>query len=63
MWMIVTILSFPSSFQVDLLTEKQPSKQFVMADQVGDAVTFLSSDSAAQITGISMPIDGGWTAQ
>lgn len=46
-----------------LLTEKQPSKQFVTADQVAQLVVFLCSDAAAQITGASIPMDGGWTAQ
>ena len=47
----------------DLLSEKQPSKQFVTVDQLGALVTFLCSDAAAQITGASIPVDGGWTAQ
>jgi len=47
----------------DLLSEKQPSQQFVTVDQIGALVVFLCSDAAAQITGIALPIDGGWTAQ
>jgi 3-hydroxybutyrate dehydrogenase len=47
----------------DLLSEKQPSKQFVTVDELGAVVAFLCSDAAAQITGASIPIDGGWTAQ
>jgi 3-hydroxybutyrate dehydrogenase len=46
-----------------LLGEKQPSKQFVTVEQLGQVAVFLCSDAASQITGISMPIDGGWTAQ
>jgi 3-hydroxybutyrate dehydrogenase len=47
----------------DLLSEKQPSKQFVTVDQLGAVVAFLCSDAAAQITGASIPVDGAWTAQ
>ncbi|MHA1536684.1 MAG: 3-hydroxybutyrate dehydrogenase [Alphaproteobacteria bacterium] len=47
----------------DLLKEKQPSGEFVTTDQIGALVVFLCSDAAAQITGIALPIDGGWTAQ
>lgn len=46
-----------------LLAEKQPSKQFVTVDQLGGLAVFLCSETAAQITGMAMPIDGGWTAQ
>jgi len=47
----------------NLLTEKQPSKQFVTPDQIGELAAFLASEAAAQMTGIAIPIDGGWTAQ
>ncbi|MBM4425157.1 MAG: 3-hydroxybutyrate dehydrogenase [Chloroflexi bacterium] len=47
----------------NLLSEKQPSQQFVQIDQIGQLVVFLCSDAAAQITGASISIDGGWTAQ
>ena len=46
-----------------LLTEKQPSKQFVRTDQLGALTRFLCTDAASQITGASLPVDGGWTAQ
>lgn len=47
----------------DVILEKQPSKQFATVDQIADSVVFLASDSAAQITGTTLSIDGGWTAQ
>jgi len=47
----------------DLLSEKQPSKQFVSIEQLGQLAVFLCSPTADQITGTSIPIDGGWTAQ
>jgi 3-hydroxybutyrate dehydrogenase len=46
-----------------LLVEKQPSRQFATAEQIGELAAFLASPAAAQITGTAMPIDGGWTAQ
>lgn len=46
-----------------LLAEKQPSGQFVTLEQLAETAVFLSSDSAAQITGQSLAVDGGWTAQ
>jgi 3-hydroxybutyrate dehydrogenase len=47
----------------DLLAEKQPSRQFVSIEQLGQLAVFLCSGAAAQITGTPIPIDGGWTAQ
>ena len=47
----------------NLLAEKQPSRQFVTVEQLGELAVFLCSDAAAQITGAPIPIDGGWTAQ
>jgi len=46
-----------------LLSEKQPSKQFVRADDLGKLVVFLSTSAGDQITGISIPVDGAWTSQ
>jgi 3-hydroxybutyrate dehydrogenase len=53
----------PEEGASDLLAEKQPSRQFVTVDQLGEVVVFLCSDAASQITGASIPVDGGWTAQ
>jgi 3-hydroxybutyrate dehydrogenase len=49
--------------KVDLLQEKQPSKDFVTPEQIGALACFLCSDSAAQMTGAALNIDGGWLAQ
>jgi 3-hydroxybutyrate dehydrogenase len=47
----------------DIILAAQPTKQFVTTDQVRALALFLCSQEAAQITGASLSVDGGWTAQ
>lgn len=46
----------------NVLLERQPSKEFATVEQMGGTAEFLCSDSAAQITGTTISVDGGWTA-
>jgi len=46
----------------NVLLERQPSKEFATTQQMGGTVAFLCSDDAAQITGTTISVDGGWTA-
>ncbi len=45
-----------------IILERQPSKEFATVEQVGGTAVFLCSDAAAQITGTTISVDGGWTA-
>ena len=45
-----------------VMLERQPSKEFATVEQLGGSVVFLCSDAAAQITGTTLSVDGGWTA-
>jgi 3-hydroxybutyrate dehydrogenase len=47
----------------DLLAEKQPSERFTTVEQIAALAVFLCSHGAANMTGATIPIDGGWTAQ
>jgi 3-hydroxybutyrate dehydrogenase len=49
--------------ELKLLSEKQPAKEFVKPEQIGELALFLCSDNARLITGSAISIDGGWTAQ
>ncbi len=40
-----------------------PLGQFITVDDVATAVCFLASDAASMITGVTLPVDGGWTAR
>jgi 3-hydroxybutyrate dehydrogenase len=41
---------------------EQPTRRFVTVDEVAGTTAFLCSEAAASITGVALPIDGGWTA-
>lgn len=47
----------------DLLREKQPNQTLLPPAHIGAVAVFLCSDAAAGITGVALPVDGGWTAQ
>jgi 3-hydroxybutyrate dehydrogenase len=46
-----------------IMLKKQAIKAFVKVESIAELALFLASDAAETITGTSMPIDGGWTAQ
>jgi 3-hydroxybutyrate dehydrogenase len=45
----------------DYLAARQPTGRFVAMEAVGAMVVFLSSEAAQDITGATLPIDGGWS--
>ena len=46
----------------DVMLDRQPTKEFVRVEDVAALAVFLCSDAAAQITGTTHSVDGGWTA-
>ena len=46
-----------------IMLYKQAVKEFVTVELIGQAAVFMASESASTLTGISLPIDGGWNAQ
>ncbi len=46
-----------------VMLDRQPTKKFVSVDQVAELCLFLCGNASSSITGSSLSIDGGWTAQ
>jgi 3-hydroxybutyrate dehydrogenase len=46
-----------------LLSDKQPSRRTSRPDEIGAIALWLASPLAHNVTGVSIPVDGGWTAQ
>jgi len=47
----------------DLLAEKQPSHRTSDPSEIGALALWLCAPQAHNVTGTSIPVDGGWTAQ
>jgi NAD(P)-dependent dehydrogenase (short-subunit alcohol dehydrogenase family) len=48
---------------VAAIEDQTPLGRLIEAREVADAVLFLASDAASGITGVTLPVDGGWTAR
>ncbi|MEM8949002.1 MAG: SDR family oxidoreductase [Pseudomonadota bacterium] len=48
---------------VERLLEHTPMGRFVEPKEVASAIAFLASDAASMITGVILPVDGGWIAR
>lgn len=46
-----------------IMLTKHAIKDFVSVESLGNLAVFLASENAGLITGIALPVDGGWTAQ
>lgn len=53
----------PKEAAHELLAEKQPSGFFTTPEQIGALAVFLCGQSADNLTGACLPVDGGWLAQ
>ena len=45
------------------LLQDTPMGRFVEPKEVAAAILFLASNAATMITGVTPPVDGGWTAR
>ncbi|WP_439813698.1 3-hydroxybutyrate dehydrogenase [Zavarzinia sp. CC-PAN008] len=46
----------------EVLLKEQPNREFATVEQMGALAVYLSSDAASTLTGVAIPVDGGWVA-
>ena len=47
----------------DTLIAAVPMKRVAQPSEIGDTVAWLLSDRSTYVTGVALPVDGGWVAQ
>jgi len=49
-------------FDLETLQRRTPLGRLAAPDDIANAAVFLASDEAKSITGVTLPVDGGWIA-
>jgi 3-oxoacyl-[acyl-carrier protein] reductase len=58
----MTEVRFADPAQLDRMLTRIPMRRHGEPREIAAAIAFLLSDDAAYITGVTLPVDGGWTA-
>lgn len=59
---LVRQLAQAGRIDMGAIRRRTPIGRLIRADEIAAAVAFLASAEASAITGITLPVDGGWTA-
>lgn len=49
-------------FEPDSIMKRTPLGRWIAMDDIAQAATFLASERAANMTGVVLPVDGGWVS-
>jgi meso-butanediol dehydrogenase/(S,S)-butanediol dehydrogenase/diacetyl reductase len=58
----MTAAFFENETFVHAATRRIPLGRLLEADEIAGAIVFLAGAQASAITGVVLPVDGGWTA-
>ena len=58
----MTAAFFENETFAEAATKRIPLGRLLQADEIASAIVFLASPLASAITGVVLPVDGGWTA-
>lgn len=57
------LAAFPPEKRNEMAAETQPMGRMMKPEELADAFLWACSDQASGVTGLTIPVDGGWAAK
>jgi NAD(P)-dependent dehydrogenase (short-subunit alcohol dehydrogenase family) len=59
---LVEKLIVAGALNIEKIKKRTPLARLARAEEIAQVICFLASDGASYVTGVTLPVDGGWTA-